>query len=120
GGSAARSSPAPGRWPRSSVAQRTSVVAQGGVPERARAAFRGMFSPPDLRSSYTRAVSPSPGAGFLHVVHLRSAVCMLGRFPALAAADLDVEPGEIVLRAGANGAGKTTLLRLCAGLLPLR
>ena len=45
---------------------------------------------------------------------------MLGRFPALAGADLDVEPGEIVLLAGANGAGKTTLLRLCAGLLPLR
>ena len=45
---------------------------------------------------------------------------MLGRFPALAGADLDVETGEIVLIAGANGAGKTTLLRLCAGLLPLR
>ena len=45
---------------------------------------------------------------------------MLGRFPALAGADLDVEAGEIVLLAGPNGAGKTTLLRLCAGLLPLR
>jgi len=45
---------------------------------------------------------------------------MLGRFPALAGADLDVEAGEIVLLSGANGAGKTTLLRLCAGLLPLR
>jgi len=45
---------------------------------------------------------------------------MLGRFPALAGADLDVQPGEIVLLSGANGAGKTTLLRLCAGLLPLR
>jgi heme ABC exporter ATP-binding subunit CcmA len=45
---------------------------------------------------------------------------MLGRFPALAGADLDVDEGEIVLLSGANGAGKTTLLRLCAGLLPLR
>src|SRR6476660_8317082 len=61
-----------------------------------------------------------PGAALLRVVHLRSSVCMLGRFPALAGADLDVQPGEIVLLSGANGAGKTTLLRLCAGLLPLR
>ena len=45
---------------------------------------------------------------------------MLGRFPALAGADLDVQSGEIILLSGANGAGKTTLLRLCAGLLPLR
>jgi heme ABC exporter ATP-binding subunit CcmA len=44
----------------------------------------------------------------------------LGRFPALAGVDLDVDEGEIVLLAGPNGAGKTTLLRLCAGLLPLR
>jgi heme ABC exporter ATP-binding subunit CcmA len=45
---------------------------------------------------------------------------MLGRFPALAGVDLEVQSGEIVLLSGANGAGKTTLLRLCAGLLPLR
>ncbi len=45
---------------------------------------------------------------------------MLGRFPALAGADLEVETGEVVLLSGPNGAGKTTLLRLCAGLLPLR
>jgi heme ABC exporter ATP-binding subunit CcmA len=55
----------------------------------------------------------------LPVVSIRSAVCLLGRFPALAGADLDVEPGEIVLLAGPNGAGKTTLLRLLAGLVPL-
>ena len=53
------------------------------------------------------------------VVRLRSAVCLLGRFPALAGADLDVDAGEIVLLAGPNGAGKTTLLRLIAGLVPL-
>ncbi len=52
-------------------------------------------------------------------VRLRAAVSLLGRFPALAGADLDVAPGEVVLLRGANGAGKTTLLRACAGLLPI-
>jgi heme ABC exporter ATP-binding subunit CcmA len=50
---------------------------------------------------------------------MRSAVCLLGRFPALAGADLDVEQGEVVLLTGPNGAGKTTLLRLVAGLARL-
>lgn len=53
------------------------------------------------------------------VVHLRGAVTLLGRFPALAGIDLDVAAGEIVLLRGPNGAGKTTLLRLCGGLLPV-
>ena len=53
------------------------------------------------------------------IVHLRSAVALIGRFPALAGADLDVDPGEIVLLRGPNGAGKTTLLRVCAGLVPV-
>jgi len=53
------------------------------------------------------------------VVRLRSAVCLLGRFPALAGVDLDVAPGEVLLLSGGNGAGKTTLLRLIAGLVPL-
>jgi heme ABC exporter ATP-binding subunit CcmA len=53
------------------------------------------------------------------VLHLRSAVALLGRFPALSGVDLDVEAGEIVLVTGSNGAGKTTLLRCCAGLLPI-
>ncbi len=52
-------------------------------------------------------------------VHLRAAVSLLGRFPALAGVDLDVAPGEIVLIQGPNGAGKTTLLRACAGLVPV-
>jgi heme ABC exporter ATP-binding subunit CcmA len=53
------------------------------------------------------------------VVHLRAAVSLLGRFPALAGVDLDVGHGEIVLLQGPNGAGKTTLLRACAGLVPV-
>ncbi|MGB6057493.1 MAG: heme ABC exporter ATP-binding protein CcmA [Microthrixaceae bacterium] len=53
------------------------------------------------------------------IVRLRSAVAMIGRFPALAGADLDVFAGEVVLLRGHNGAGKTTLLRVCAGLMPI-
>jgi len=64
------------------------------------------------------ALSSASRAGGL-AIHLRSAVCLLGRFPALAGVDLDVADGEVVLVAGPNGAGKTTLLRLLAGLLPL-
>src|SRR3954454_12480395 len=63
--------------------------------------------------NYPRAVAMEP------VVHLRAAVSLLGRFPALAGVDLDVQPGEIVLVQGPNGAGKTTLLRTCSGLLPV-
>jgi heme ABC exporter ATP-binding subunit CcmA len=53
------------------------------------------------------------------VLRLRSTVCLLGRFPALAGLDLDANEGEVVLLSGGNGAGKTTLLRLLAGLLPV-
>ncbi|QXC60944.1 heme ABC exporter ATP-binding protein CcmA [Aquihabitans sp. G128] len=53
------------------------------------------------------------------VVDFRGAVCLLGRFPALAGVDLDVARGEIVLLQGPNGAGKTTVLRACAGLVPV-
>jgi heme ABC exporter ATP-binding subunit CcmA len=53
------------------------------------------------------------------VVRLRSAVCLLGRFPALAGVDLDVSAGEVVLVEGPNGAGKTTLLRALSGLVPI-
>ncbi len=50
---------------------------------------------------------------------LRDVVAVLGQFPVLAGATLDVAHGEIVLLQGPNGAGKTSLLRLCAGLLPV-
>ncbi len=53
------------------------------------------------------------------VIHLRDAVVVLGRFPVLAGATLQVERGEIVLLHGPNGAGKTSVLRTCAGLLPV-
>jgi heme ABC exporter ATP-binding subunit CcmA len=52
-------------------------------------------------------------------VLLRDAVALVGRFPALAGADLTVDRGEVVVLAGPNGAGKTSLLRVCAGLLAL-
>jgi heme ABC exporter ATP-binding subunit CcmA len=60
--------------------------------------------------------SAAPGAS---MVRLRDVVVVLGRFPALAGADLTVERGEIVLLRGPNGAGKSTILRTCAGLLPV-
>jgi heme ABC exporter ATP-binding subunit CcmA len=52
-------------------------------------------------------------------VRFKSAVCLLGRFPALAGLDIEVSPGEVVLIEGPNGAGKSTLLRACAGLVPV-
>lgn len=51
------------------------------------------------------------------VVDLEEVVVLLGRFPALAGANLVVDSGQSVLLQGANGAGKSTLLRLCAGLI---
>src|SRR5580700_11505834 len=52
-------------------------------------------------------------------VLLRTAVCVTGRFPALAGVDLAVAQGEVVVLEGPNGAGKTSVLRVCAGLLPV-
>src|SRR5919108_2188417 len=78
-------------------------------------------SPRSGGPSYTRYALRPPGVKPVEacvplVVRLRSAVCLLGRYPALAGVDLDVETGEVVLLSGANGSGKTTLLRLLAGL----
>src|SRR5580692_3313524 len=52
-------------------------------------------------------------------VLLTTAVCVTGRFPALAGVDLADAQGEVVVLEGPNGAGKTSLLRACAGLLPI-
>lgn len=52
-------------------------------------------------------------------MELRAVVSVVGRFPAVAGADLDVAPGEVVLLTGPNGAGKTSILRVCAGLAPV-
>src|SRR5271169_4369168 len=54
-----------------------------------------------------------------HAVHLRAAVALAGRFPALSGVDLSADPGEVVVVVGPNGAGKTSLLRTCAGLVPV-
>jgi heme ABC exporter ATP-binding subunit CcmA len=62
---------------------------------------------------------PHTRSGTVPVVHLRGAVALLGRFPALAGVDLDVDRRRIVLLRGPNGAGKTTLLRTLAGLVPV-
>lgn len=62
---------------------------------------------------------PTSRSGTEPVVHLRGAVALLGRFPALAGVDLDVDRRSVVLLRGANGAGKTTLLRALAGLVPI-
>jgi heme ABC exporter ATP-binding subunit CcmA len=62
---------------------------------------------------------PHIRSGTEPVVHLRGAVALLGRFPALAGVDLDVDRRRIVLLRGPNGAGKTTLLRTLAGLVPV-
>ena len=62
---------------------------------------------------------PDRPTGAAPVVHLRGAVALLGRFPALAGLDLDVDRRRIVLLRGPNGAGKTTLLRTLAGLVPV-
>ena len=53
------------------------------------------------------------------VIELNDVVAVLGQFPALAGASLQVSRGEIVLLQGPNGAGKTSILRVCAGLLPI-
>jgi heme ABC exporter ATP-binding subunit CcmA len=58
-----------------------------------------------------------PSSTATPVVRMRNAVALLGRFPALAGIDLEVDASEVVFLSGPNGAGKTTVLRVCAGLV---
>src|SRR2546429_6881642 len=80
-------------------------------------------SPRSESASYThRALKQLPGVKPLEarvplVVRLRSAVCLLGRFPALAGVDLDVEAGGGVLASPADRSRATTPL---PGLPPPR
>ena len=104
----------PGRW----------LHMMGSRP----ATMRTRPAPPTMRRTVgeprSRGFAPDRGPSVplvpvSSVVRLRAAVCLLGRFPALAGLDLDLDAGGVVLLSGPNGAGKTTLLRLLAGLLPL-
>src|SRR5690606_12294845 len=70
-------------------------------PDRRLATGRRAAAPPWSPVGAPGSVDPIPMGP---VVHLRAAVCLLGRFPALAGADLDAETGEIVLLTGPNGA----------------
>jgi heme ABC exporter ATP-binding subunit CcmA len=77
---------------------------------------------PGLSADARLASMPAGPVAFGHplmdnVVSARELVVLLGGFPALAGADLDVGPGEVVLLQGPNGAGKSTLLRALAGLV---
>jgi ABC-2 type transport system ATP-binding protein len=60
----------------------------------------------------SRPTGPAPP-----LVDVRAVTRRFGDFVAVDAADLTVEPGEVVGLLGANGAGKTTLIRLILGLL---
>lgn len=76
-------------------------------------------SSPVVADSGAELDQPLDTTGDEPVIALAGAVTLLGRFPALAGADLVVDQAEIVLLEGPNGAGKSTVLRLCAGLAPL-
>ena len=96
------------------LANFTAVMVRVTVtPTSSRPCLGGRFGAPVASRRLMEPVAKD------QVVHLRAAVSLLGRFPALAGIDLDVGRGEVVLVQGPNGAGKTTLLRTCAGLVPV-
>src|SRR4029077_13978088 len=81
-----RPPPAPCAW----ALRLTGSVASPGSPVRPRRGAVRRLVPIDR-----------PEASVPAVVRCRSAICLLGRFPALAGVDLDAAGGEIVLLSGA-------------------
>lgn len=59
----------------------------------------------------------APNTAGAPAIRLHRVVALLGRFPALAGLDCEVNHGEVVHVQGPNGAGKSTFLRVCAGLV---
>jgi fructose transport system ATP-binding protein len=63
------------------------------------------------------APASGPGADVLPVVRARGLVKRYGGVTALAGADLDLLPGEILAVIGDNGAGKSSLIKALSGAL---
>lgn len=104
------------RRPIRHCAHDTAEPVRRAVGSRMRALPSSVFRRPMDAGSDTSPRDSTPEGP---AVRLVDAVAVLGKFPVLAGASIEVARGEIVLLRGPNGAGKTSLLRLCAGLLPL-
>lgn len=74
-----------------------------------------MATGPEI-SSRQQAAGPGTFAGGRPLLVLADVAKRYGRTQALAGADLDVQPGEVVGIVGHNGAGKSTLMRVVVGI----